>query len=124
METEYTVCPCQLKVAGTSVNSPIKAWQYIFTDSLLNTIVKYTNDYGAVKCSKRKDITAADIKDFIAIIFLSGFQKRKDKSSNWWSDNPYLEFPILKKIMSGKKFHTILRYLHVCYLHRQHALLQ
>jgi hypothetical protein len=113
---------CKLKVAATTVNSPMKAWRFIFTDSLLNKIVKYTNDYGAAKCSKWKDIAVSDIKDFIAIIFLAGIQKRKDKTSNWWSDDPCLEFPIVKKIMTGRKFHTILRYLHVCDLHAQPSL--
>lgn len=109
----------RLKISRNSVNSPIKAWRYIFTDVLLHKIVDYTNDYGNEKCSKWQDITVQDLKEFIAVLFIAGIQKRKDKTTNWWSDDPYLEFPLVKKIMSGRKFHTILRYLHVCDMRRQ-----
>ena len=52
--------------------------------------------------------------NFICILFLSGIQKRKDKISNWWSNNPFLEFPIAKKIMTGREFSNMLRFLHCC----------
>jgi len=52
-------------------------------------------------------------------LFIAGIQRHKDKTNNWWSDDPILEFPIVKQIMSGRKFHTILRYLHVCDMHSQ-----
>jgi DNA polymerase III epsilon subunit-like protein len=103
-----------LKISRNSVNSPLKAWNYIFTESLFSKIVGYTNSYGQEKCSRWTDITVGDLKDFIAVLFLSSIQKRKDKPNNWWSDDPLLDFPIVKKIMSGKKFNIMLRYLHVC----------
>jgi hypothetical protein len=114
--------PPGLKVNKNSLNSPIKAWSYIFTTSLLNKIVKYTNDYGTSKCSKWNDITVSDLKDFIAVLFLAGIQKRKDKTTNWWSEDDLVNFPIVKRIMSGKMFHTILRYLHVCDMYTQPTL--
>jgi hypothetical protein len=43
-----------------------------------------------------------------------GIQKRKDKPSNWFSNNQILESQVAKKIMSGRKFGMILRYLHCC----------
>jgi hypothetical protein len=76
--------------------------------------VRYSNEYGQEKCSRWSDITTTDLKDFFAILFIAGIQKRKDRTNSWWSDDPLLEFPIAKKIMSGRKFHSILRYLHVC----------
>jgi len=108
-----------IKISRNTLNSTIKAWSYIFTEHFLNKIATYTNDYGQEKCSSWTDITSTDIREFIAILFLGGVQKRKDKTVNWWSDDPLLEFPIVKKIMSGKKFHKILRYLHVCDMHMQ-----
>jgi hypothetical protein len=108
-----------LKVANSTVNSPMKAWGYLFTDPFLHKIVSYTNDYGNENYHRWVDIDVSDLKDFLAIIFIAGVQKRKDNTQHWWSNDPYFEFPLAKKIMSGKKFHMMLRYLHVCDLHHQ-----
>ena len=64
-------------------------------------------------------INEDDMLRFICICFISAIQKRKDKSSNWFSNDPILENPIMKRIMNGKKFHNIIRYLHVCSLKEQ-----
>ena len=85
----------------------------------MNKIVKYTNDYGGTYCKDWNDLCKTDITDFFSILFITSIQKRKDKSSNWFSDDPMLENPIVKKIMSGKKFHKLLQYLHVCDMYRQ-----
>ena len=39
-----------VQVASNSVNSVMKSWRYIFTDHILNKIVKYTNDYEETYC--------------------------------------------------------------------------
>jgi hypothetical protein len=59
------------------------------------------------------------LESFIAVLFISGIQKRKDKPSHWFSDNPLLENPVMKRVMSGRKFFTILRYLHCCSVENQ-----
>jgi hypothetical protein len=41
-------------------------------------------------------------------------QKRKDKPSNWFSDNPLLESKIAKKVTTGRQFGKMLWYLHCC----------
>jgi hypothetical protein len=97
-----------------SVNTPLRAWRSIFTDVLLNKIVKYTNEYGEMHAKQWKDITKKDLELFFAVLFISGIQKRKDKPSNWFSQNPLLESHAMKKVMSGRQFFTILRYLHCC----------
>ena len=55
-----------------------------------------------------------DLTDFFSVLFLMGVQKRKDKPSNWFSNNPNLESQVAKRIMSGRKFGLILRYLQCC----------
>ena len=96
------------------VNTPIRAWRQIFTKAILDRIVGHTNEYGETHCKSWTNITKQDLEDFIAILFVSGIQKRKDKPTNWFTQNSILENPIMKRIMSGKKFHRILRYLHCC----------
>jgi len=103
-----------LQCSPFDVNSPIRAWRQIFTKSILDRIVNHTNEYGRRHAKKWSDICRKDLEGFIAILFISGIQKRKDKPSNWFSDNKVLENPVMKKIMSGRKFFTILRYLHCC----------
>jgi DNA polymerase III epsilon subunit-like protein len=103
-----------LQCSYNSVNSPLKSWRAIFTNSLLDKIVSYTNDYGRSKLESWTDINRGDLTDFISVLFVSGVQKRKDKVSNWWTDNPILENTPVKRIMTGRKFHTILRFLHCC----------
>ena len=110
-----------LQCSENSVNTPAKAWRQIFTESLIHNIVKYTNDYGSNKCKDWVNISKPDLMDFISCLFVAGIQKRKDAPANWFSNSPVRESPIMKQITSGKKFHTILRYLHVCDLESQPA---
>lgn len=91
-----------------------KSWRSIFTGHLLNKIVKYTNEYGELHAKDWVDIDQKELECFIAVLFISGIQKRKDKPSHWFSDNRMLESPLVKRVMTGRKFFTILRYLHCC----------
>ena len=108
-----------LQSSKNTVNSPMKAWRQVFTNSILDRIVKYTNEYGDCKLNSWTNIDRTDLTDFISVLFISSIQKRKDRSSHWWSDNPLLESPVIKRLMTGRKFHTILRFLHCCSLENQ-----
>jgi Transposase IS4 len=103
-----------LQCSPISVNTPIRAWREVFKNTLLDKIVRYTNDYGKVKAKRWQDVDRKDLEGFICVLFVSAIQKRKDKPSNWFSENRLLESPLIKKIMSGRKFFTMLRYLHCC----------
>jgi hypothetical protein len=103
-----------IQCSPIDVNTPIRAWREIFKITFLDKIVKYTNEYGLIHAKSWSDITRKDLEAFIAVLFVSGIQKRKDKPSHWFSDNKLLENPVMKKIMSGRKFFTILRFLHCC----------
>jgi hypothetical protein len=66
-----------VQCSTNSVNSPSKAWSQIFTVSILNRIVQYTNDYGSVKCKDWVNITRSDITDFFVYYLLHRFRKEK-----------------------------------------------
>jgi hypothetical protein len=101
------------------VDTPIWAWREVFKNTLLEKIVCYPNKYGGVKAKHWKDIERKDLEAFIAVLFVSAVQKRKDKPSNWFLENCLLESPTIKKIMTGCKFFTILWYLHCCSVDNQ-----
>ena len=86
----------------------MKSWRCMFTDYILNKMVKHANDYGRTYCKDWNDLGRMDELDFISILFIVSIQKRKDKSSHWFLEDPMLENPLVKKIMSGNKFHEIL----------------
>jgi DNA polymerase III epsilon subunit-like protein len=108
-----------IQQSKNSLNSPMKAWRQIFTDKFLTKIVKYTNEYGESSLEQWQPIANSDLTDFFSCLFIASIQKRKDKPSNWWSSNPLLEIPVMKKIMTGRKFQIMLRFLHVCSLQDQ-----
>ena len=91
-----------LKCNPMDVNTPIRAWRQIFTKAILDRIVaRNTKEYVETHCKSWMDITKQDLEDFVAMLFVSGIQKRKGKPSNWFSHNAMLENPIMKRIMSG-----------------------
>jgi hypothetical protein len=108
-----------LQCSPIDVNTPIRAWREVFKNTLLDKTVRYTNEYGRVKAKRWQDIERKDLEAFIAVLFISGIQKRKDRPSNWFSENRLLENTTMKRIMSGCKFFTILRYLHCCSMENQ-----
>ena len=110
-----------LQCSPIDVNTPIRAWREIFKTVLLEKIVRYTNDYGRRNAKHWSDITRKDLEAFIAVLFVSAIQKRKDKPSNWFAENRILESRVVKKIMSGRKFFLMLRYLHCCAIDNQPA---
>jgi hypothetical protein len=97
-----------LKCNPMDVNSPIRAQPQIFTTTIINRIVKHTNNYGEVHCKAWSAITKRDLKCFFAVLFVASVQKRKDKPAIWFSSNPLLDNPIMKKVMTGRKFATML----------------
>jgi hypothetical protein len=103
-----------LQVPLAHANSVVKAWRLVFTSSILEMIVKHTNAYGETMKKDWTPIDKRDLTDWISVLFAMSIQKRKDKPSNWFSSNPLLESKIAKAIMSGRKFATLLRFLHVC----------
>jgi hypothetical protein len=77
----------------------------MFTNSILEKNVKATNEYGEIYGGSGADlwtpIDKKDLTDFFSVLFVTGTQKRKDKPSNWFSNNPSLESRVAKRIMSG-----------------------
>ena len=63
-----------LQCSPNLVNSPAKAWRQIFTHSILDKIVAYTNEYGEIKAKDWTDITRQDLTKFISVLFIGKFE--------------------------------------------------
>jgi len=103
-----------IQIPADQANSPRKAWNLIFQHYILDKIVRHTNKYGQRECKDWTDINKKDLLDFIAVLFLMSVQKRKDKPQNWFCDDPIFECKLAKKVMTGRQFGKMLRYLHCC----------
>jgi Transposase IS4 len=107
-----------LQCSENLVNSPIKAWRSISTISILEKIVNYTNECGDVKDEDWTDVTKNNLTDFLSVLFILSVQKRKDRPS-WFSNDPFYKTVVIKNIMTGKKFDSMMRCLHVCSIEDQ-----
>ena len=109
----------RLQCSQNSANTPAKAWRQIFTESLLNKIVTYTNEYGVFKANEWINIDKGNLMDFILVLFIARIQKRNDAPYKWFSNDAVESNHIIQSVMSRHKFHKTLRYLHVCSLDEQ-----
>jgi Transposase IS4 len=98
-----------LQCSNVEVSTPLRAWRQIFTNSLLDKIVKYMNEYRVVHAKRWKDISRKDLESFFSVLFILGIQKGRTNTSNWFLENRLFENPLVKKVMSGRKFFNILR---------------
>ena len=76
-ETSTRNARTQVGVQGATgtTNSPIKAWRSIFTKSILDRIVEYTNQYGALNDKTWHPITTDDLLKFLSILFIVSIQR-------------------------------------------------
>ena len=94
-----------VQVGLNSANSIMKSWSCMFTDYILNKIVKCANGCRRTHYKNWNDLGRMDMLDFNSILFIVSIQKTKDKSSHWFSEDPMLENLLVKKIVSGNEFH-------------------
>jgi hypothetical protein len=103
-----------LQCSPIDLNTPIRAWREIFKNTLLDKIVRYTNEYGLLHSSDGKTFPRRTLNPFLLCSSYQESKKKKEKPSNWFSNNRLSENALVKKIMSGQNFSNILRYLHCC----------
>ncbi|XP_047431485.1 piggyBac transposable element-derived protein 4 [Mugil cephalus] len=110
------VHPPGTKLISTGSYTALHLFQLFMTNSVLQTIVRNTNEYGS-KCLSSPstpwtDLNVQDLYCFIAIIIYMGLVKCNKQTDYWRGGKLYsLSFP--KKVMPGKKFLRICRSLHL-----------
>lgn len=98
-------------------NCTLQFFNLFFDDELVNEIALQTNIYaGQVRTegnakSQWRDVTSNEIRLFLAINIMQSVVKKPDLQ-DYWSRNPIIETPFVRKMMPYKRFVTIKQYLH------------
>ncbi len=104
------------KLMRTATYTVLQLYQLFFSNSLLQTIIKNTNDYGSTHYSKPSnpwiDVTLQDMFSFIAMVIYMGLVKLPAITDYWRGGNLY-SFSFPKKLITGKKFLRICHSLHL-----------
>ncbi|KAM4630947.1 piggyBac transposable element-derived protein 4-like [Polymixia lowei] len=104
------------QLLSTSSYSPLKLFQLFFSATVLKTIVKHTNSYGA-KSQKGKDkpwhdISLQDFYSYLALVIYMGLAKLSSLPDYWRRSELY-SLPLPTKVMSRTKFLSIAYALHL-----------
>ncbi|XP_051814400.1 uncharacterized protein phf11 isoform X6 [Acanthochromis polyacanthus] len=96
--------------------TPVKLFQLFFSNDVLLTIVKNTNEHGSAHYSTpSKPWTNIDLQDmfsFISVLIYMGVVKCSSYTDYWRGSNLYsLQFP--KRVMAGRKFLRMIWALHL-----------
>ncbi|KAK9712038.1 Transposase IS4 [Popillia japonica] len=97
-------------------NCTLQFFNLFFDDELVNEIALQTNIYaGQVRTegnakSQWRDVTINEIRLFLAINIMQSVVK-KPNLQDYWSRNPIIETPFVRKMMPYKRFVTIKQYL-------------
>ncbi|XP_030578579.1 piggyBac transposable element-derived protein 4 isoform X2 [Archocentrus centrarchus] len=96
--------------------SVLDLFQLFFTKTVLQTIINNTNEHGRAHYNKPSepwtDITLPDMFLYLSIVVYMGFVKAPALTDYWRTSSLY-SFPFTKKTITGKKFLTISRALHL-----------
>ncbi|KAG1946326.1 piggyBac transposable element-derived protein 4-like [Pimephales promelas] len=96
--------------------SPLQYFELFFSKSVMQTIVKNTNAYGAMRHEGKEnpweDISVKDFKTFLAMVIYMGLLKCFSLRDYWKRSDIY-SLPYPAKIMTGKNFLRICAALHL-----------
>jgi hypothetical protein len=74
-----------------------------FDDDLLKLIATKSNEYSVTKFGSQASITSEDIRVFLAILLLTGYNKVTDYKL-YWSNSEDTENKMIKNAMSRNRF--------------------
>ncbi|KAJ8932287.1 hypothetical protein NQ314_014779, partial [Rhamnusium bicolor] len=97
---------------------PVECWSHIYSDEILQTIVKYTNQYIHLKVRHRfdrqrdeNDLDLTELKAFLGLLYLAGtlHANRMMLEDLWGTDGHGVE--IFQLVMNLKRFEFLMRCL-------------
>ncbi|XP_051977768.1 piggyBac transposable element-derived protein 4 isoform X1 [Xyrauchen texanus] len=103
------------QLISTTSYSPLQLFEFFFSTSVMQTIVRNSNAYGA-KCQDGKkpwqNFSMKDFRSYLALVIYMGLLKCSS-SIDYWKKSEIYSLPFPAQIMSGKKFLTISRAFHI-----------
>lgn len=111
-----------IKINIGDKSDPLEYFRQLFTENLLDLIVRETNKYAteyleenaSSNKSRNKDWKECDKNEmmcFIALIILQGLLK-KPRESMYFSKRPCIETPFYRQIMKERRFFLLKKFLH------------
>lgn len=91
---------------------PVRVFEAIFDDEVINHIVTQTNLYSSQKNDHQFCVTQPDIKLFIAILLFSGYHK-VPRQRLYWSLEEDTSVSFVSNAISRNRFEDIKKYLHL-----------
>nr|CAH7749592.1 unnamed protein product [Callosobruchus chinensis] len=92
--------------------APVDAFEKIFDDEVFQFLADQSNLYAAFKnCNPSPNITANEMRCYIAILIVSGYNKVPSKRS-FWDSGADLRNQMVYEAMRRDRFDIIMRYLH------------
>nr|CAH7757782.1 unnamed protein product [Callosobruchus chinensis] len=91
---------------------PVRVFEKIFDDAVINHIVTQTNIYSTQKNDHQFFVSSPDIKLFIAILLLTGYHELPRQRLYWSLEEDTL-VSFVSNAMSRNRFEDIKRYLHL-----------
>lgn len=95
-----------------NIQSPPQIFLCLFSDSLIDTIIKQTNLYSQQSRNSFVETTKEEILKFIGINIIMGI-KRSPSIRDYWSANPQLHDSYISLIMPLNRFFSLLSNLHL-----------
>ncbi|XP_052446701.1 piggyBac transposable element-derived protein 4-like [Carassius gibelio] len=104
------------RLVSTATCSPRQYFELFFSKTVMRTILANSNAYGAMRQEGSKkqweDISLEDLRSFIALVIYMGLLKCF-KLTDYWRRSKIYNLPYPTQIMSGRKFMTISKALHL-----------
>nr|CAI5841887.1 unnamed protein product [Callosobruchus analis] len=92
--------------------TPVEIFETLFDDEVIGFIAEQTNLYASQNNNHVFRVTQEEIKVFLAILLLSGYN-RLPRERNYWCLDEDLLVPPVANAMSRNRFQEIKKYLHL-----------
>ncbi|KAJ8979354.1 hypothetical protein NQ317_010127 [Molorchus minor] len=91
---------------------PMELFQLFFDDALITMITDFSNKF-AIQRNRIGDITKEEIKSFLGILILSGYNSMSGRYM-YWEKSADVHNSLVAKAISKNRFEYILSNIHVC----------
>lgn len=91
--------------------SPIELFELFMTDDIIDFLVEESNKYALYKNCPNPCITQSEMRCFLAILIVSGYDRKPSKKS-YWDSGDDLRNTAVYKAMRRDRFVEIMKFLH------------